>query len=47
MGYYRPQAGIGGRDVRIEDQIEVLKAGVEIAETNELKNEVILSGMHQ
>jgi pyruvate/2-oxoacid:ferredoxin oxidoreductase alpha subunit len=40
-------AGIGGRDVRVEDQIEVLKTAVEMAETNEIKANVILSGMHQ
>ena len=40
-------AGVGGRDVRVEDQIEVLKAAVEMAETNELKKDVILSGLHQ
>jgi len=39
-------AGIGGRDVRVEDQMEVLKTAVEIAETNEMKTDVILSGFH-
>ncbi|MFX1294614.1 MAG: transketolase C-terminal domain-containing protein [Promethearchaeota archaeon] len=40
-------AGIGGRDVRVEDQIEVLKETVEMAETNELKTNLILSGLHK
>lgn len=40
-------AGIGGRDVRVEDQMEVLKTAVEMAETNEMKTELILSGMHK
>ena len=40
-------AGVGGRDVRVEDQMDVLKAAVEMAETNEMKTNLILSGMHK
>ena len=40
-------AGVGGRDVRVEDQMEVLKQAVEMAETNEVKTELILSGLHK
>jgi hypothetical protein len=40
-------AGIGGRDVRVEDQMDVLKQAVEIAETNEMKTNLILSGLHK
>ncbi len=40
-------AGIGGRDVRVEDQMEVLKTAVEMAETNEIKTNLILSGLHK
>ncbi|MHA1267580.1 MAG: transketolase C-terminal domain-containing protein [Candidatus Helarchaeota archaeon] len=40
-------AGIGGRDVRVEDQMDILKEAVEMAETNEMKKELILSGLHK
>lgn len=40
-------AGIGGRDVRVEDQEDILKQAVEMAETNDMKENLILSGMHK
>ena len=39
-------AGVGGRDVRVEDQMEVLKAAVKMVETNEIEPKLILSGFH-
>jgi pyruvate/2-oxoacid:ferredoxin oxidoreductase alpha subunit len=40
-------AGVGGRDVRVEDQMDVLRQAVEMAETNEMKTNLILSGLHK
>ncbi|NVM54855.1 MAG: pyruvate ferredoxin oxidoreductase [Candidatus Helarchaeota archaeon] len=40
-------AGVGGRDVRVEDQMDVLKQAVEMVESNEIKTNLILSGMHK